>query len=178
MKKVHHLLKRSILQLIDSFYPWFRRLMPLETFRYAACGGGNTLLNLAIYVFSLHFIFDKQVFHVPFLPLAFEPHIAAYLLAFFVTFPSGFYLSMFVVFPESALRRRIQLFRYLLVVLACMVLNYGFLKLFVDYLGWYPTPSMVLTVAMVVSFSYLSQRHFSFQKKKEGFGKATTTEVD
>lgn len=171
MKKVHHLLKESILRVIDSFYPWFKRLMPLQTFRYAACGGGNTLLNLLIYVFSLHFIFDKEVFYLPF--IAFKPHIAAYLLAFMITFPTGFYLSMFVVFPESVLRRRIQLFRYLLVVLACMVLNYGFLKLFVDYWGWYPTPSMVLTIVLVVTFSYISQRNFSFQKKKEGFGEAS-----
>ena len=165
MKKLHHLLKRSILQLVDFFYPLFRRVMPLQTFRYAACGGGNTLLNLCIYAFSLHCIFEKEVFHLPF--MAFKPHIAAYFLAFLITFPIGFYLSMFVVFPESALRKRIQLFRYLLVVLACMILNYGFLKLFVEQFGWYPTPSMVLTTVLVVAFSYTSQRHFSFRKKDE-----------
>lgn len=171
MKKVHHLVKRSILQLVDFFYPLFKRLMPLQTFRYAACGGGNTLMNLSIYVFSLHYIFEKQVFYLPSIPmlpeLAIKPHIAAYLLAFLVTFPTGFYLSMFVVFPESQLRRRIQLFRYLLVVLACVVLNYLFLRLFVDEFGWYPTPSMVLTTVLIVSFSYISQRYFSFRKKKE-----------
>lgn len=164
MKKVHHLLKGAILQLIDFFYPLFRRFMPLQTFRYAACGGGNTLLNFLIYVFSLHVIFKQQVVHLPFIAL--KPHIAAYLLAFCITFPTGFYLSMFVVFTESVLRRRIQLFRYLLVVLACMVLNYGFLKLFVDAWGWYPTPSMLLTIFLVVSFSYVSQRHFSFRKEE------------
>ena len=36
----------------NFFYPIFKRLMPLNTYRYAACGGMNTLLNVS--VFSLH----------------------------------------------------------------------------------------------------------------------------
>lgn len=139
--------------------------MPLQTFRYAVCGGGNTALNILIFAVGYNYIFQKQVAYLPF-GLVMEPHIAAYALAFFITFPTGFYLSMFVVFPESHLRRRIQLFRYLLVVLACLVLNYVLLKTFVEVLGWYPTPSMILNTILVVSFSYISQRYFSFRTKK------------
>jgi putative flippase GtrA len=73
---------------------------------------------------------------------------------------------MYVVFHGSYLRRRIQLVRYFAVALACIFLNYFFLKLFVDVLGWFPTPSMILTAMIVVTFSYLSQKHFSFKKEK------------
>jgi hypothetical protein len=40
-----------------------------------------------------------------------SPHIAAFLLAFIVSFPTGFLLMRFIVFQESALRGRVQLFR-------------------------------------------------------------------
>jgi putative flippase GtrA len=64
------------------------------------------------------------------------------------------------------LRHRSQLFRYLLVTFICMALNYVLLKLFVDYLGWYPTPSKILTTAIVVVVSYTSQTFFFFKTKE------------
>lgn len=135
--------------------------MTLQMYRYAACGGGNTLFNIFLYYLLYNFILKKQVIHIG--PLAFEPHIAAFLFAFCVTFPIGFYLSMYVVFQGSYLRRRVQLIRYFLVAMACVILNYILLKIFVEGLGWYPTPSLMVTAGIVVLFSYLSQRHFSFR---------------
>lgn len=138
--------------------------MPLQTYRYAACGGGNTALNILIFFITYNFIFKKTVLHLG--PIAISAHIASFLVAFCITFPIGFYLSMYVVFQGSYLRRRIQFIRYFLVALACIFLNYFFLKLFVDFLGWYPTPSLILTTVIVVAFSYLSQKHFSFKRER------------
>jgi putative flippase GtrA len=138
--------------------------MPLRTFHYAACGGGNTFLSLFTYFISYNYILKKQVLHLGF--IAFKPHIAALFIAFLVTFPIGFYLSMYVVFQGSYLRRRVQLFRYFLVVLGSMTINYICLKFFVEVLGWYPTPSQVLTAGIVICFSYVSQRYFSFRSTK------------
>lgn len=161
MRRIHHKVRAFILRFIDLFYPPFRRFMPLQVFRYAACGGGNTALNLFIYFIAHNFILQKQVLDLGL--IAFKPHIAAFFIAFCVTFPIGFYLSMYVVFQESFLRRRIQLFRYFMVAMVCIVLNYVLLKIFVEQLGWYPTPSMIMTTVIVVLFSYLSQRHYSFK---------------
>ena len=159
----HLKFKNLLLHIIDAFYPFFKKIMPLQTFRYAACGGGNTSFNIVIYFISYNFVLKKQIFHLPF--IAISPHIAAFIIAFFITFPIGYYLNMFVVFDSSYLRKRIQLFRYFLVVLICIFLNYIFLKLFVEKLEWYPTPSMIVTTAIVTVFSYLSQRNFSFKQK-------------
>jgi putative flippase GtrA len=164
MRRIHHIIRTSVLQVIDLFYPLFRSIMPLQTYRYAACGGGNTLLNLFIFFITHNYILDKQVLHVG--PIAMSSHIAAFLIAFAITFPIGFYLSMFVVFQGSYLRRRIQFLRYFMVVLGCILLNYACLKLFVDVLGFYPTPSMMMTTVVVITFSYFSQRYFSFRAQK------------
>lgn len=165
MRKLHHWLKNTILEVVDFFYPPFKKIMPLQTFRYAACGGGNMVLNLLIYAITYNFILKKQIVYTP--VMAISPHIAAYIISFFISFPIGFYLSMFVVFPESYLRKRIQLFRYFTVVIICIILNYFLLKLFVDVWKWYPTPSMFANTVLIVTFSYFSQRHFSFKKEKE-----------
>ena len=79
----------------------------------------------------------------------------------------GFALSKFLVFPESNLKGRIQLFRYAVLVGMCIILNYVFLKLFVEMFGWYPTPSKIVTTAIVAVFSYVSQRNFTFKVKPD-----------
>lgn len=138
--------------------------MPLQTFRYAACGGFNTLLDILIFFISYNYIFHKEIVHIG--PVAISPHIAAFLAAFVVTFPLGFYFSRYVVFTGSNLKGRIQLFRYFLLVLACIALNYMFLKLFVEQFHIYPTISKIITTVIVVAFSYLTQKHFTFSTKK------------
>jgi putative flippase GtrA len=135
--------------------------MPLQTFRYAACGGFNTSLDILLYFVLYNYVLKKEMIQV--MGVAISPHIAAFLISFVVTFPLGFYLSRYVVWQQTNTRKRVQLTRYFLVVLACMALNYIFLKMFVDGFGWYPTPSKLLIAVIVVAFSYFSQRNFSFK---------------
>ena len=162
MRNLHYWFKNTILSIVDFFYPPFKKFISQQTFRYAVCGGGNMALNILIYYIAYHFILHEKIVYTP--VTAISPHIAAYIISFCITFPIGFYLSLFVVFPESYLRKRIQLLRYFIVVIICIILNYVFLKVFVEVLGWYPTPSLMVTTVFVVAFSYFSQRHFSFKK--------------
>jgi putative flippase GtrA len=164
MKKVHIFIKTTILNVLDFFYPPFQKWIPKHTFKYAACGGLNTLFDIAIFAVSYNFIFKKQLVHIGNV-VTLSPHIASFCLAFCISFPTGFYLSRYVVFQHSVLRGRTQLVRYLMVVVACIFLNYFFLKLFVDYFGWYPTPSKIATTVIVVAFSYFFQTYFSFKSK-------------
>lgn len=164
LKKLHLAIRSIIIAVIDSFYPLFKGVMPLQTYRYAACGGGNQVLNILVYFVSYNFVLKKQVLHLP--HIAISPHIAAWLIAFFVTFPIGFYLNFAVVFNGSYLKKRIQLFRYFTVVVICILLNYVFMKLFVEQFNWYPTISFIATNVLVTVFSYLTQRNFSFKQKK------------
>lgn len=164
MRRVHHRVRHFILSFVDTFYPLFKRIMPLQTFRYAACGGSNTALNLLLFYVIFHYVLHEQILDLGF--YAFKPHIAAFLLSFCITFPIGFYLSMYVVFQGSYLKRHTQLIRYFLVAIGCIVLNYACLKLFVEYFHWYPTISMAVTTVIVILFSYFSQKHFSFRNQK------------
>jgi len=155
------MLKDFIIAVIDFFYQPFRKWMPVQTFRYAACGGGNTVLDILIYYISYNFILKKQIITTP--VGAISPYIAAFLISFAITFPTGFFLNRLIVFPGSTLRGRTQLFRYAVLVTICISLNYIFIKLFVEQFHIYPTIAKVLTTIIVVSFSYLTQKHFTFK---------------
>ncbi|MGF7232888.1 GtrA family protein [Arachidicoccus sp.] len=165
MLKLHYKIKKTILSVIDFFYPLFRRIFPLQTFRYAVCGGGNLLLNFVLFAAFFHLIYQKQLVYLPF-GLVLTPTIASYISAFCFTFPIGFYLNLFVVFPGSNLKRRIQLARYLLIVCCNFFFNYILLSLFVHVFHWYPTPSYILEATLVVTFTYFSQRYFTFRQQR------------
>ena len=160
---LRHMPKDRIIQLIDFFYPPFRKLMPVQTFRYAACGGSNTLLGLFIYTVSYKYILNEQILNLGF--YAFKPHIAALFIAFCINFPVGFLLMKFVVFHDSNVRGRIQLFRYFVIFVASLIINYWLLKLLVEVLSVYAVLAQVITTVIIVLFSYFMQRNFSFRKE-------------
>ncbi len=117
-----------------------------------------------MFFISYNYIFEKQVVHVG--RFAISPHIAAFLAAFIVSFPLGFYFSRYVIFTGGNIIGRIQLMRYFLLVLSCIALNYMFLKIFVEQLHIYATVSKIITTIIVVCFSYFTQKHFTFKIKK------------
>lgn len=155
------MLKGWILGVIDYFYTPFGALIPVQTFRYAVCGGLNTLLDIFLYYISFHYVLHERILYTPAGPVS--PHVAAIFLAFLVSFPTGFFLNRSIVFPGSVLRGRVQLFRYFLLVMACLLLNYIFIKLFVEQFHIFPTVSKMLTTVIVVLFSYVTQKKFTFK---------------
>jgi putative flippase GtrA len=162
MRKHARTVRDFIISAIDFFYPLFRRVMDLQTFRYAACGGANSLFDISLYAVTYNFILDKSIVHIG--NLAISPYIAAFLITFPITFMSGFILMRYVVFPDAkSTKKRVQGGKYLLVVVCCILLNYIFLKLFIEKFGWWPLPSKIITTFLVVMFSYFSQKHFTFK---------------
>lgn len=154
-------MRTLLLRLLDWVYIPFERYLPQQTFRYAACGGANTAFDIFLYFVTYNFVLNKQLvdLHI----VAISPHIAAFVFVFPITFSIGFLLSKYITFTDSTLRGRIQLFRYGLTVLGSIVLNYLLLKVFVDGLGWYPTVSKIATTVIVVAYSYVCQKFFTFK---------------
>ena len=157
-------MKYFIISLLDVAYIPFQKFIDKQTFRYVMCGGGNTLLDIVIYFVAYNFILKKQVVHTPFISIS--PYIASFMLSFLITFPTGFLLMRNIVFTGSTLRGRVQLARYFGMVMICFILNYVFIKLFVEQFNFYPTIAKIATTIIVVCFSYLTQRHFTFKIKQ------------
>lgn len=135
--------------------------MNLQTFRYAASGGGNVLVGFLVYFISYKYVLQEKMLHFGF--YAFKAHVAALFISFCVTFPIGFFMSKYVVFSDSRIKGSVQLFRYFMICMFNLALNYILLKIFVERFNIYPVLAQIFTTSIVIIFSYLAQRHFSFK---------------
>ena len=72
MRRHIHSARDFVLPIIDFFYPPFKKLMNMQTFRYAASGGGNTMLGLIVYYIGYKYIFAEKTFEFGF--FAFKGH--------------------------------------------------------------------------------------------------------
>ncbi len=129
------------------------------------------MLGFLIYVVSFKYILHEQDLHFGF--YGFKAHTAALFISFCITFPIGFFMSKYVVFSDSQMKGRIQLFRYFMICLFNLALNFILLKILVERFGIYPVFAQVITTAIVIIFSYIAQRHFSFRITGEESGEVT-----
>jgi putative flippase GtrA len=150
-----------LLKIIDCGYFICKKFVPLKTYRYAVCGGGNLVLDTVLYFLCFHFVLQKQNLDLSVVVLS--AHIASLFLVFPITFCIGFMLNRFIVFPESNLPIQTQFWRYFVAGMITLLISYLSLKLFVDVFGIYPTPSRILTTVISVLFSYMMQTKFSFK---------------
>lgn len=139
--------------------------MPVKTFRYAACGGGNLVLDLVLYFIVLNFVVDKENLDLGLFVLS--PHIAALFIVYPITFLTGFALNKYITFEESNLKGKIQIIRYFLVSVGAILISYLLLKLFVDHFGIPAFPARILTTIITVVYSYILQNKFTFVVKQK-----------
>jgi putative flippase GtrA len=161
MRKLASKIGNLIILVVDWLHKPFAKIIPVETFRYASTGGANTFLDIFLYFFTYNFVLKKQMVTV--MHLTISPHIAAFIIVFPITFLTGFLLAKYVTFTTSMFRGRKQLMRYGVTVIGAILFNYILLKFFVEQCGIYPTPSKIITTIVVVIYSYVMQRYFSFK---------------
>jgi putative flippase GtrA len=161
MANVANNLRYLIIQIIDFFYTPFQKMIPLETFRYAATGGFNTLLDISLYFICYNFVLDKQIIDLQIVSIS--PYIGAFLIVFPITFFTGFLFAKYITFTSSEIRGRVQLIRYMISVSGSIFLNYFFLKLLVEFGGLWPTLAKIITTVIVVIYSYFVQKFYTFK---------------
>lgn len=161
---------QTITKIIDFFYRPFSNWMSEQLFRYAACGGGNLVLDWVLYFLIYNFVighdlvyFQLSIFNFQ---LCLTPHIATLCIVFPITLLTGFWLQKYVTFSQSELNSWRQLGRYIIIVGVNLAINYFGLKLCVETLGWYPTPSKMVITLITVAVSYIGQKYFTFRVNK------------
>lgn len=164
MIQIARKIKNIIATVVDWFYNPFRKIIPAETFRYGFTGGLNTTMDIFLYWVFYEIILRKEILDLGF--VAISPHIAAFIIVFPLTFTSGFLMAKHIAFIESLLKSKKQLIRYALTVAGAIFLNYVFLKLFVEVLALSALVAKIITTILVVTYSYLLQRYFTFQTGK------------
>lgn len=156
-------MKKIINQVIEFFYFDFFKFIPLTTFKYIVCGCTTLSVGFITYMVSFYLILKGENVVTPW--YTFSPHVASQLLSFCAGFPTGFFLNRLIVFTESELRGRIQLFRYSLSVIASLLFSLFLIKLFVDLCHLNETVGKIFTDVVVTVFSYFVQHYFTFKVK-------------
>lgn len=166
-------ISQIITKIIDFFYRPFSKYIPQQLFRYAACGGGNMVLDWVLYFILYNFVVGHDLVYIS-LPFSSQwsvvsgqvcltPHIMTLLIVFPITLLTGFLLNKYVTFTQSSLRGYKQLWRYILIVAVNLLVNYFGLKLLVEVCGIYPTPSKMIVTIITVIISFFGQKYFSFR---------------
>ncbi len=157
-------LARDIIALIDKFYfEWIARFVPRQTFRYGVCGVATYFVfDPVLYFIIYHYVVAKRMVEVADW-LIISPEIASLIVVFPITFFVGFWLNRNVTFRESPLATPTQLVRYALSIVGSLLLNYLLMKLFVEGLGLWATPSKVLVSLVCAVYSYLAAKYFTFR---------------
>lgn len=156
-------MKKQINHIIEFFYFDFISFIPLTTFKYIVCGLTTLSVGFVTYLISFYLILEGQNIATPY--YTFSPHVASQFFSFCVSFPTGFFLNRLIVFTESELRGRVQLFRYTLSVLSSLLFSIFLIKLFIDVMDFNETIGKICTDITVTIYSYFVQQYFSFKVK-------------
>ena len=99
-------LAQIITRIIDFFYRPFAKWIPEQVFRYAACGGGNMVLDWVLYFLVYNFVIGHEIVKLSIVnyQLSITPHIASLCIVFPITLVTGFWLQKYVTFqtPKPA----------------------------------------------------------------------------
>jgi putative flippase GtrA len=155
-------LRQRVINFIEFFHLPLFQFIPTQTFRYLFCGVSTIVTDWVAFYLAYHFIFTTNI---NVLSISITPETCALAVAFLSSFVWGFALNKYVVFTDSAVKGRIQLFRYGLIVATCIIFNYFLMRFFIHQLNIYPTFSRVITSLIVAVYSYIIQRKFTFKSE-------------
>ncbi len=156
-------LSSLITRAIDCLYlPALRQRVDAKLFRYGACGVINMALDALWYFVIYNFIVAKQFVDLGFVVVS--PHILSLVIVFPITFLTGFWLNRYVAFRTTHIAGAVQLAKYLLSVGGSIALNYLLMKLLVETVALWPTPSKVVTTAITALYSYIVGRYWVFRE--------------
>ena len=161
MNKTFEAIGSALRTVIDFFYPPFRKYMTLQFFRYGSIGTVNLLFDWFLYFLIYNFVLQHEMLNLGIVTLS--SHIAAMTIKMPVVLLSGFLLQKYVTYSSSNIKGTIQLFRYTTVFFINLIINYIGLKILVDSLDFWPTPSNMIVSILTIFISYFSQKHYTFK---------------
>lgn len=153
-------MKRLINTILKLFYPPFKRFMSFSVFAYLSLGAVNTVLNIALFIFCFHLLFNQTEYGLYGTPV--KSYTLSLVLAFLLTIPTGYWLAKHFAF-KTELKTTAPFFKYLLVVSQGLLSDYILMKLMIEVFHFYPTGAKISSTVIVLTINYLLQKHFTFK---------------
>jgi putative flippase GtrA len=149
----------------------FKKLIDSKVFRYFISAGIATWVDITVYFLAFNYIYQKMDIDF-FGMITITAPTASLILSYTMGLITNFTITKFMVFKESELETYKQLFRYILVAMVVLVLNYFLMNFLIGTLHWYPTIARAVSAVSVGLLSFVVHKTFSFKvaspKKSEG----------
>lgn len=139
-----------------------QKVLHSKVFRYFISAGIATVVDVSVFYLSFTYLFKKQ-------PFSFTEHLvfAAPTLSLVLSTTCGvttnFLITKIFVFHESTLKTHKQVFRYVMVALFVLGLNYMLMTSLIKQLEWYPTLARTFSALSIGVLSFLIHKYFSFR---------------
>lgn len=160
MRKIFIATGRKIAQLIDFFYPPFKKYVSPRFFRYGVSGSLTLVISWFTFFILFQFIFQQKNVNLHFITLS--GYTATIAINFMITLLIGFLMQKYVTFTASELKGRRQLVRYAQVSLLNLLLNYLVVKFLWEVLHIFPSISNVIASLVITVVSYFFQTKYTF----------------
>jgi putative flippase GtrA len=139
---------------MDSLRFCFKQLLGLlqyQKLRYLLAGGWNTVFGFSVFV-GLYYLLQPYSVH----------YIVVILASQVITITSAFFVYKFFVF-KSKENPFYEYLRFFTVYLVGLVLNIAMMIGLVDFANVDPILSQAFAIILVIVFSYVSHKNFSFR---------------
>ena len=134
--------------------------------RYFLSAGVATMVDISMYFIAFNYIYQKNDILL-FSSFTIAASTASLLLSYTMGLITNFIITKFLVFHESDLETHKQLFRYILVALVILALNYVMMRFLIRNLEWYPTIARAVSAISIGLLSFIIHKTFSFRVSKE-----------
>jgi putative flippase GtrA len=137
-----------------------------KIFRYFISAGIATWVDVTIYFVAYNYIYQKSDINL-FDKVVVSAATASLMLSYTMGLLTNFVITKFMVFKESELETHKQLFRYILVALVVLGLNYAMMHVLIRDLEWYPTVARAVSALTIGVLSFAIHKTFSFRAPKK-----------
>lgn len=139
-----------------------KKIINQSIFRYGVAAAVATSVDVMVYFLTFNYVLKKTDWHV--LPsLVISAPTVSLAVSYTCGLITNFTLTKFFVFPGSDLRTRHQLFRYVMVAVVVLGLNYVIMSFLIKALEWFPTIARAVAAVTAGFASFAAHRVFSFR---------------
>lgn len=143
-----------------------KQIFQSKIFRYFISAGIATWVDVTVYFIAFNYIYQKSDINL-FNKMVVSASTASLILSYTMGLMTNFVITKFLVFKESELETYKQLFRYIIVAMVILVLNYTMMQFLIRKLEWYPTIARAVSALTIGVLSFVIHKTFSFKVPKK-----------
>ena len=139
-----------------------RLLLKSKVLRYFFSAGTATCVDVGVYFISFNYLFRKVDMDLAGLFVLSAP-TASLILSYSAGLLTNFTITRLIVFNESELKTRTQFFRFVLVAILVLGMNWVLMRWLIRGLEWFPTVARAFSALSIGVFSFMIHKSFSFR---------------